>query len=396
MPTMNEGTAAALPQIAVCVDKARSYGRKVLQGIADYADTVARWSLHVDPEATGSYSARWLEHWRGDGILAFIESPATARRLRASGIPAVEVFGHHLDLQLPQVGNDDEAIGRLAAEHLVSRRFKHFAFCGYRTERWSERRRAGFAAVVSQRGFEARHFFCRRRGATLAAGQHDHERLAKWLGGLPKPVAIMACSDRVGLRVLDACRRLHAVVPEEVAVIGVDNDEETCRLASPPLSSVKDDARKVGFEAARLLDSLMPKPRRAPQAPPLLIPPLGIAVRRSTEVTAVDDPVVAAAMRYIRDHACAGLHVADLVARLNVSRSALYRRFHDAVNRPLREEILRVQLERAKRLLDESDFSVERIAELGGFRHPEYLSVAFKRELGVTPSEYRQQSRRRG
>ncbi len=386
---------ARLPHVAVCVDKARAYGRKVLQGIADYAETVGRWSLHVDPEATGSYSADWLKNWRGDGILAYVESRATARRLRASGIPTVEVFGHDLDLKLPQVGNDDEAIGRLAAEHLMSCRFRHFAFCGYQTERWSERRRAGFEWAITRMGFEVRHFFSARREATLAEVQRDRERLQDWLAALPKPVAIMACSDRHGHRILDAFRRLKVVVPEEAAVLGVDNDEETCRLADPPLSSVKDDARKIGFEAARLLDRLMAGPSREAGSLPLLIPPLGIAVRRSTDVTAVDDPMIASAMRCIREQACAGLQVADLLKRFHVSRSVLYRRFHDTLNRSPREEIRRVQLERTKRLLDESDFTLERIAELGGFQHSEYLSVAFKRELGLTPGEYRRQMRQR-
>src|SRR5690606_20383082 len=160
----------------------------------------------------------------------------TARRVRASKIPTVEVFGHDFDLRLPQGGNDDEAIGRLAAEHLLACRFRNFAFCGYPRERGSERRRAGFEATIAKHGFQPRHFFSARRGATLAAVQQDRERLVAWLTSLPKPVGIMACSDRQGLRILNACRRLNVVVPEEVAVIGVDNDEEACRLASPPLS----------------------------------------------------------------------------------------------------------------------------------------------------------------
>ncbi|MDP3069987.1 MAG: DNA-binding transcriptional regulator [Opitutaceae bacterium] len=389
-----KGDAVVLPQVAVCVDKARNYGRKVLQGIADYAETVGRWSLDVDSDATGSYSAGWLEHWRGDGILAYVESRATARRLRASRIPVVEVFGHHLNLHLPQVGNDDEAIGRAAADHLLSCRFKHFAFCGYRREPWSERRRLGFERTIARNGFSTARHDSPRRLATLAEGQRNRECLMAWLGTLPKPVAIMACSDRQGVRVLDACRRLKLVSPEEVAVIGVDNDEETCRLTDPPLSSVRDDARKVGFEAARLLDHLMATRRPGRETLPLLIPPHGIAVRRSTEVTAVDDPLIASTMRCIREQACGGLQVADLLAQFRVSRSVLYRRFHDSLNRSPHDEILRVQLERAKRLLDESDFTLERIAELCGFQHSEYLSVAFRRKLGLTPGEYRRQLRR--
>lgn len=384
---------AVLPQVAVCIDKSRTYGRKVLQGIADYAETVGRWSLHIDPEATGSYSADWLDNWRGDGILAYVESAATARRLRASRIPAVEVFGHHLDLQLPQVGNDDDAIGAMAAEHLLACRLRHFAFCGYQKELWSERRRSGFERTIARQQLPVRHFFSRRRGATLAVSQRDREQLMDWLRELRKPVGIMACSDRQGLRILDACRRLKIAVPEEVAVIGVDNDEETCRLADPPLSSVKDNGRKVGFEAARLLDQLMAHPGESTARAPALIPPLGIAIRRSTEVTAVDDPLIAMALRHIRENSAAGLRVDDLLTRFNISRSALYRRFRDAVNKSPHEEILRVQLERAKRLLDENDFTLEHIAELSGFQHSEYLSVAFKRELGMTPGEYRRRLR---
>ena len=199
----------------------------------------------------------------------------------------------------------------------------------------------------------------------------------------------MACSDRQGQRILSACRYLKLSSPEEVAVIGVDNDEETCRLSDPPLSSVRDDARKVGYEAARILDELMADPARSEEKFPILIPPLGIAVRRSTEITAVDDPLIQSVMRFIREQACNGLRVVDLTKQFNVSRSVLYRRFKDALDRSPHEEILRVQLGRAKRLIDESDFTLERVAELCGFQHTEYLGVAFKRELGLTPGEYR-------
>lgn len=386
---MKQSTSHRLPQVAVCVDKSRNYGRKILQGVADYTEVAGPWSLDVDPEATGSYSTDWIENWRGEGILAFVESQATAKRLIASQIPCVEVFGHHFGLKLPQVGNDDEAVGQMAGNHLLSCRFKHYAFCGYENEKWSERRRTGFERVVKESGFEVEHFFSPRRRSTLAEGQADRDRLIQWLSDLPKPTAIMACSDRQGQRILSACRYLELTSPEEVAVIGVDNDEETCRLSDPPLSSVKDDARKVGYEAARILDELMADPARSEEKFPILIPPLGIAVRRSTEITAVDDPLIQSVMRFIREHACTGLRVVDLTEQFSVSRSVLYRRFKDALDRSPHEEILRVQLGRAKRLLDESDFTLERIAELCGFQHTEYLGVAFKRELGLTPGEYR-------
>lgn len=388
--TSQNSRDSALPLVAVCLDKSRSYGRGVLQGIADFAEKVGRWSLVIETDARGAYAADWLANWHGDGILAYIESRATARRLRASRIPPVEIFGHLLDLRLPQVGNDDETIGRLAAEHLLSRKFRYFAFCGYRAEPWSARRQAGFDATVTAAGFVPQHFHSPHGDSSLGKGEGERDRLRRWLAALPRPLAIMAGSDRLALRVLDACRRTNLLVPEEVAVIGVDNDEEICRLSDPPLSSVQDNPRKIGFEAALLLDRLMRRPGRQEEIPPpLLVPPLGVAQRRSTDVTAVDDRVVASAMRAIREQACSGLRVGDLLARFNISRSALYRRFSAALDRAPHEEILRVQLERAMALLDQPDLTLERIAELTGFRHSEYFSVAFKRQQGMTPGDYR-------
>lgn len=381
------------PRVAVCLDKSLSYGRGVLQGIADFAETAGRWSLVIDPRARGTYAADWLANWNGDGILAYVESHATARRLRASGIPVVEIFGHQLDLDLPQIGNDDVAIGRLAAEHLLTRHFRHFGFCGYQVEPWSARRQAGFEEALGAAGFVPHRFSSPHRDSNLGRWQREHVRLRQWLEELPRPVAIMACSDRLALRVLDVCRELGAVVPEEVAVIGVDNDEEICRLSDPPLSSVQDNARKIGFEAALMLNRLMLNPRQ-PVPPPLLIPPRGIVLRRSTDVMALDDRLVVSVMSAIREQACAGLRIPDLLARFNVSRSTLYRRFEAALGRAPHEEILRVQLERAKTLLAEHDFTLERVAELTGFRHSEYFCVAFKRRLGMTPGEYRRRTGR--
>jgi LacI family transcriptional regulator len=245
------------PHVAVCVDKARTYGRGVLQGIADYLDIYGPWSLSIDPEASGSCGCGWLKNWRGDGVLAYIEDPVMAAQLRRAGIPAVELFRHRLDLGLPQVGNDEAAIGILAAEHLLERQFTRFAFCGYRDHLWSDRRDQGFARRVARSGGTCQDHFSPYQPSTLADWESSQERLTDWLKRLPKPVGLMACSDRHALRVLDACRRARLAVPEEVAVIGVDNDEETCRLANPPLSSVIDNSRRIGFEATQMLDKLM-------------------------------------------------------------------------------------------------------------------------------------------
>ncbi|MGH9162489.1 MAG: XylR family transcriptional regulator, partial [Vicinamibacteraceae bacterium] len=283
------------------MDKSRSYGRRVLRGIAHYVELHGPWSLSVDPHASGAYNVRWLKNWRGDGVLAFVEALPAAGRLRASGLPIVELFGHRLDLNLPQVSNDEAAIGRLAAEHLLERQFRRFAFVGYSGLGWSERRQGGFVERARQAGLTVETLFCGESGRSLATWEQDQRRLTEWLARLAKPVGVMACSDRLGTRVLDACRRADLAVPEEVAVIGVDNDEETCLLGHPPLSSVIDDAEQVGFAAAHLLDEMMAGRDRGRRqwSKPILIPPVGVATRRSTEVAAIEDAVVARAARLI-------------------------------------------------------------------------------------------------
>jgi LacI family transcriptional regulator len=380
-------------RVAICVDKSRSYGRGVLRGIAEYVETHGRWSLHLDPRASGAYGADWLCGWDGDGVLAFIEDPALADSLRRAGIPAVELFGHRFDLGLAHVGNDEEAFGRLAAEHLLERHFRHFAFTGIQGALWSERRRDGFVEALRKGNLAVRKMvMIADDRAGLADWEANQLRLRAWLRDLPKPCGLMACSDRHALRVLDACRTEGIAVPQEIAVVGVDNDEETCRLAHPPLTSVMDNARQVGWCAAALLDELMARGQVASNQR-ILVPPLGVATRRSTEVTAVDDPLVARACDLIRERACEGLGVPELLATLRISKTSFYARFKKCLGRLPHEEILRTRLGRAQCLLRETGLSTAEIAGRCGFTHPEYLNVAFKRELRQTPGAFRRQAR---
>ena len=382
-------TVRRCPRVAVCVDKTGGYGRGLLRGIAEYVEACGPWSLCLDHHASGHYASDWLRHWNGDGVLAYVDTQALAGQLCRSRIPAVEVFGTRLDLNLPQVANDEPAFGCLAAEHFLLRGFRHFAFSGYRGKLWSDRRSSGFQSSLAEAGFQAKLFSCPQKTGSLARWEQTQQALTRWLEKLPKPLGLMACSDRHALRILDACRRARIAVPEEIAVIGVDNDEETCRLADPPLTSVMDDAPRIGFEAARLLGELMSGRRRKREWNPILIPPAGVVTRRSTETTAIDDSLVASAARLIRERACGGLTVPALLQELRISRSAFYDRFHAELGRSPHQEILRVKLERAKSLLAQTDLSLQEIAGRAGFDHPEYLQVAFKREVGVTPGKFR-------
>ena len=214
------------------------------------------------------------------------------------------------------------------------------------------------------------------------------ESIASWLRSLPKPVAVFACYDFRGQQVLDACRRAGFAVPDEVAVLGVDNDELLCALSPPPLSSVILNPRRSGWLAAEALD-LMMRGQRVPAV--THVPPLGVATRQSTDTTAVDDVQVANAVRFIRERACSGIDVSDVLRACPMSRRALEQRMKAILGRTPHAEILRVQIARARQLLAATSLSLPEVAEKCGFRHAEYLSVAFKRETGVAPSEYRRE-----
>jgi LacI family transcriptional regulator len=214
------------------------------------------------------------------------------------------------------------------------------------------------------------------------------EEIASWLLSFSRPVGVMACFDIRARQVLDACRRAGLVVPDQVGVIGVDNDEFLCGLTDPHLSSVALDPRRAGYEAAKLLDELM-SGRQRPRAQVSFIPPLDVVTRRSTDVVALDDADVSAALRFIREHACDGIGVKDLLDEVPLSRRVLEGRFRNLLGRTPHEEIARVRFERARQLLRETRMPMAEVARRSGFRNPEYLSTAFRQEFGTSPNAYR-------
>jgi LacI family transcriptional regulator len=332
-----------------------------------------------------------LGTWAGDGIISRL-SPRQTRRLRATGIPTVDLNDQGPGPCRPHICGDHRAEGAMAAEHLLERGFTSFAFFGYPQFAWSRECRSGFTAALQAAGHGCAHY---RRAQRVSWGHQqpswevEVEEVARWIHSLPKPLGLMACNDFRGIQALDACRRAGIAVPEEVAVIGVDNEELVCKLAYPPLSSVVPNARRIGYEAAALLDRLM---RGEPEpATPLAIPPLEVITRLSTDVNAIADPDVATAMRFIREHACEGIGVDDVLAQVPVSRSVLQRRFRSLLGRSIHAVIAAVRLQRAKQLLVETDLSLTVIAKRTGFSHVEYLCSAFRQAVGLPPGAYRRE-----
>jgi len=377
------------PRVALIVETSGAYGRKILSGIARYLRCHQRWSVFLEQRELGSRPPAWLLDEKWDGIVSRPTDPELARVYREMKTPVVDLNDLHDQLGLPWVCSDHEAMGRMGAEHLREKALRHFAFCGYSGEAWSEKRQRGFCLTAGVDGGPVPVFESRWRNHEAPHGEADLAQLTQWLKGLPKPVGVMACNDVRGLDVLNACERAGLLAPEDVAVVGVDNEEIHCDFCHPPLSSVQPDAEAIGYRAAELLDELMSgvKPRERK----ILVPPLGVVERLSTDVLAVEDALVNRAVRYIRDHARDGCRVEDLTAHFHVSRATLERRFRKSLDRTPQAEIRRAQIEEVRKLLTGTSDTLEHIAEQCGFEHPEYLSVLFKRLTRQTPGEYRKQ-----
>lgn len=377
------------PHVALMVETSQVYGRHILHGIIRYLRSHPPWSIFLELRELGAAPPSWLKDWRGQGIITRMTDPPLAELLRRKRIPAVNLTDVHPGLGLPLIESDQKAIARLAAEHLLERGFRQFAFCGFTDHSWSGERLDGFRDAVSQAKAICHVYESPWGGPRAHPWEREQARIGEWLRGLLRPVGVFACNDLRGQHVLDACQRAGLSVPEEVAVIGVDDDQLLCELCDPPLSSVVPNPERIGYEAAALLDRLMAGENLSQMH--WLIEPLGVTTRQSTDVLAIDDPDIAQAVRYIRENACRGAGVGDVLAQVPLSRTILERRFRKYLGRSPQAEIRAVQLKRVKQLLAETDLRLERIADLAGYEHPEYLSVVFKRETGQTPGQYRRQ-----
>jgi len=290
------------------------------------------------------------------------------------------------------VHSDDQVIIDQIVEHLTARGFDQLGYVGLGGKPWSDARRDLLMQRIAALDARCEVFEFKPRQGRYMAWPQQEQALAQWLADLPKPTAVVACYDVMGLRVLDSCREMRIAVPEEVAVISVDNDTLLCNLADPPMTSVAHDLQRIGYDAAALLDRLM-SDKRHRKASVIQVPPTGVVERQSTDVLAIHDQRVAEAVRFIRQNACNGLLAENVATHVNLSRITLNRRFQNVFGRSVKQEIMRVQIGRCRQLLRETNYTLERIATLAGFQHPEYMSVAFKRETNQTPGQYRNQFR---
>lgn len=371
------------------IPSGREFDRGLRRGIVRYAQAHGPWIFHEEePGYLRGISRRQrlrnFAAWNASGAIGHQKRLAEVTSLSIPMVAVIET--RKLGKDANQICCANLEIGKTAAETLVALGLRHFAFCGLRGLEFSEGRQLGFVKAIEKAGHRAEVYGSNSRN--LAQSWYMEERqLSRWLLGLPKPIGLAACNDDLGRRITELCRTHNILVPDEIAVLGVDNDEQVCNSANPPLSSIALATERAGYEAAALLASLMQEAKQCART--VLVQPSHVVSRRSTDMLAIEDPVLVKALRFIRDHSSRNISVVDVMDSCGLSRRSLQDRFQQRLGRTPMEEIHRCRIARVARLLVETNMTVREIAALAGFEMDAHVARFFARHTGMTPLEYR-------
>jgi LacI family transcriptional regulator len=393
VPLLPDAAGRPFRRVAVLVDTSTTWGRDLVTGIQNYARTHGPWQTFLEPRGIEE-RIQVPRGWRGHGVVARVGRPEMVRDLKALGIPVVNVSGIHLPgADFPRVVSDLTASGGLAARYFLERGYRSFAYFSLVGLRYVATHREAFASALRKAGHGCAVFAVRPRRGAETDWNIDLTRLGAWLTGLPRPVAALTWNAGSSRQVLYACQAAGLLVPEDVAILSGTDDRLMCEFSHIPLSGVQVAARQIGQRAAELLDRLM-QGAAAPRTD-LLVPPLGVTTRQSTDTLAIPDPVLVKAMSFIRASAPQAFRVADVARHAGVSRRLLELKFREKLGRAPAEEIRRAHFERAKELLATTDLPIPDVAQASGFGSPEYLAAVFATRLRTTPLRYRRTVRLR-
>ena len=391
-----DATMYKQPKVALLVETARGYGRSFMRGIVNYSRLYGPWSFYVTP---GDFlqTLPKMEEWGGTGIIARIETPQLAEAIIATELPCIA-----LDLDISQlaegnplanvceVRSDSDNAIRLAVEHFTDRGFTQFAFVGKHGRIWSKRREEAFRKYVDRNDLTSHIYPTPKRRRDREWGL-EQKIMADWIKTLPRPAALIACNDDRGREVLEACSAAEIDVPHDIAVLGIDDDSLLCGLSNPPLSSVALAAERGGEEAAALLARMM-KGEKFDEPQRIIVEPLHVVTRQSSDAIAIEDPDVASALQFIYENSSLPIQVKEVVEHVGVSRRALEIRFHNTLDRSIRDEIQWARLKQAKQLLAETNVPIHQLAELVGFKSASYLGSVFQQQYNMTLRQYRLRS----
>ena len=373
-----------MKRVILLVETSREFGRQLINGIARYSRLHGPWSFYKEQIGLKT-SIPHLTNWKPDGII--MRDSLIKDELIRLKIPTILVqHDSACSRQVPVVVTDSRSIAKMASEHLIERGFKNFAFCGFDYYEWSNNRRDHFCQLNAEAGFKT-HVYRSPKKKKGMDWESEQQHVCMWLQTVPKPVGLLACNDDRGQHILEVCKRLSFKVPEDVAVLGVDNDPMICEIGDPPLTSIALNVEPAGYEAARLLDRMIN--HREIEGPEIHVTPTHVIQRQSTDLLAVNDPEVAAAIRFIRKNAKNKMLVNDVVKATRISRRALENRFRETIHRSIYDEIRQVRVELISKLLIETDFPISHISSLFNFTDVEHISRYFKKEKGMGLREFR-------
>jgi LacI family transcriptional regulator len=379
---------AKIFKVVLLINPSRRYTQGILSGIARFSRVRGMWNfyrpLDYREKKAKTNLLQIIKDLNPDGIL--MREPPSMDKIIKMNIPAV-TFPYSQET-FPKVANvitNHISVGEMAARHFLDKGFRHFAYIGFEDWWWSLKRKEGFRQVLQQAGYEIHSYSSATR--KKLKWSDELPQVADWIQSLPKPIAVMGCNDDRGELVIEACKIANAFVPDEVSVIGVDNDQLVCDLCNPPLSSISLSLEKSGYEAAKLLDQLMSKKLRSPYN--IYITPTHVATRRSTDLLAIDDKEVATAVRFIQNNIKKNLCVSDVVDQTTLSRRVLEKRFRKLLNKSIHVEIKQSRIKLMEQMLHDSTMSIIEIAHELNFGDVTHFSRYFRKEKGLSPNQYR-------
>ena len=378
-------------RITLLFNANKVFDREVIKGIGEYLQaTQCDWDVFVEEDFLTRIEN--IKYWMGDGIIADMDNPEIEAFLSQFDIPIVGVGGSYKDTtsypHVPYVATDNHQLIELAFSHLRDKGIENFAFYGLpktNEKRWSHEREIAFSDIVSQAGYSGTVY--RGNETTPQSWQYDMNRLADWLQKLPSATGIIAVTDSRARHILQVCAHLNLMVPDKISVIGIDNEELAQYFTKISLSSVGQGCKTMGYEAAKLLHRKLIQPND--KLARIIVPPTRVFERQSSDFHALRDPYVIQAMHYIRQNACRGIKVDQVLNAVGISRSNLELRFKEERGHSIHQEIHNSKLNRACQLLSSTSLPIAEIAELCGYPSLQYMYTVFKKNFDSTPKEYR-------
>jgi len=382
-----------VPKVILLIEKSRAFGRGLLHGIVQYSNLHGPWLFYMEPEMRKKgrkHPYDWIKELQADGIIGYTWDANLIQAIVNLGYPAV-IRGLEKPTQNAYcVVTDQAAIARTAVEYFLELGFRRFAYCGYDDMIWSQQRGENFRRKVTESGFNLKtYMYMQPKTRRLRIPDKEQVIIAKWLVSLEKPIAVMAGNDDRSQDVLAACKIAGINVPSEVAILGVDNDELICGLSYPQLSSIALSTQRAGYEAAQVLGKLMDGQKVAENEKEVLVSPLHVVTRQSTDIMAIEDKQVAKAVHFIRNHSNEVIQVSNVAEAAGLSRRTLEQRFRKILGHSVLEEIKYARVNQMTKMLVETNLSISQIAWSLGFPYTNNISRYFKQQKGISPLEYR-------